>query len=53
MNDADSWPVGSLYEALFAGSGGSTTTRPTGVVMTRELGRRVGASPLAVATAIE
>lgn len=53
MNDANSWPIGSLYEALFAGSGGSTTTGPTRVVMTRELGRRVGASPLAVATAIE
>lgn len=53
MNDADSWPISSLYEALFAGSGGSTTTRPTRVVVTRKLGRRVGTSPLAVATAIE
>jgi hypothetical protein len=46
VDDADRVPIGSLDIVLFIGTGGPTASWPTGILISRHVGRRIGFCPL-------
>ena len=46
MDDADRVPIRSLDIALFIGAGGPTAPWPTGILISRHVGRRIEFCPL-------